>query len=160
LQSLVTHPNFKELDSNIEYHLTGDVGLIFLNGSIPRPARNESWIATHTTNPGFVLLPNPKQKWDLFDGFSFFSVGVGWGLTENFTDSAALGSGDPEPQRLDTQRIVFQNPYAPEFCKAQSPKFYGITEMPDDAMCIAWAGGFDALFAGASNKTVVSQLCK
>lgn len=90
------------MDEFGEFHITGDIALLFLNEPILEPARPESWIASHSSNPGYALLPNPNQKWDRFN-FAFFGVTIGWGITENATRTYNQ-AGDPEPQRLDAER--------------------------------------------------------
>jgi hypothetical protein len=85
-----------------EFHITGDVALIFLNEPINQPVRPDSYIASSTSNPGYALLPNPDQNWDR-SNFAFFAVTIGWGLTENATTTYNQ-PGDPQPQRLDEER--------------------------------------------------------
>jgi len=84
------------------------------------PGRPESWLASTTSNPGYALLPNPNQKWDRFN-FSFLTIAIGWGLTENATRTFNQG-GDPEPQPLDAERknfpshqLFLQNSHIPFF---------------------------------------------
>lgn len=140
---------------NGEFHITGDIGLMFLEQPINQPARNGSWIVQRTSNPGFALLPNPNQKWDS-KNFNFFAVAVGWGLTENATEDQS--SSNPEPQRLDKERIALQVPMDPETCR-QTPIFSGTSQQPNDTYCAAWFGGFDALFS-EKNSSIPQLVCR
>jgi hypothetical protein len=139
-----------------EFHMTGDVALLFLNESILQPARPEAWVAAHTSNPGYALLPNPDQKWDRFN-FAFFGVTIGWGLTENATRTYGQ-PGEPEPQRLDKERITFQVAMSPQECRG-TPLFFGTKNQQNDTFCGAWFGGFEKLFGGDGDG-IVSTICR
>lgn len=101
VQSVVTNPSYQQITSSDgEFHITGDVALIFLETPITQPGRPSSYLATHTSNPGFALLPNPEQRWDIYN-YGFITTVTGWGLTENSTSSFA-----PEAvQQADTSRL-------------------------------------------------------
>jgi hypothetical protein len=156
LQEIAVNPTYLQLFRNNEFHITGDVALLFLSQPIDQPARPESWIATSTSNPGYALLPNPSQNWDR-SNFGFFSVAIGWGITENATADDALSSTNPQPQRLEEQRITFQVAMSPEECTA--PLFFGMEEQPLDTLCGAWFGGFDYII-GRKNNNVTATICK
>ena len=140
-----------------EFHITGDVALLFLNEPILQPARPQSFIASSTSNPGYALLPNPDQNWDRFS-FAFFGVTIGWGLTENATRTYNQ-TGDPEPQRLDEERITFQVAMTPEECRSKE-NFFGMKNQPNDTYCGAWFGGFENLFGGGGSGKAVSTICR
>ncbi|KAL4534961.1 hypothetical protein Ndes2526A_g05819 [Nannochloris sp. 'desiccata'] len=150
------YPSYNQLKELGEFHITGDVALLFLNEPILAPAQPESYIASSTSNPGYALLPNPNQNWDRFS-FAFFGVTIGWGLTENATRTYNQ-PGDPEPQRLDVERITFQVAMTPEECRSQ-PLFYGTKNQPEDTFCGAWFGGFENLFGSGGDK-IVSTICR
>lgn len=156
------NPNYTQLFDGGEFHITGDVAMIILNDTIPQPAHPSSWLYTHTSNPGFALLPNPYQLWDESD-FTFFAMALGWGLDENFTAPIAptpgAGGGDPEPQRLDNERVIYQMLSTNTGQCNNTDLFYGMTRQPNDTFCGAWTGGFQAMFT-SSNVTVQSTTCK
>ena len=100
IKEMIVHPLYKQVAED-EFSITGDVGMIFLDGAVPQPANTTSWVATNTSNPGFALLPNPKQKWD-GRNFKFVYAVLGWGIDENATDAATAPGQDPEASRLNT----------------------------------------------------------
>lgn len=158
------HPEFKPYNVGGEYHITHDVALLQLKQPYPQPGRNESFLVRETSNPGFVLLPNPNQEWT-GGGYEFFFIVAGWGLNENAT------SLDPiQPQRLNELRYTFGVAEKAENCrKGAMPgeqlsfmtgnTFYGTLNQPNDTFCGGWFGGYAQLFSG-NNENIQSTICQ
>jgi hypothetical protein len=163
----IIHENYEQLQYDDEFHITNDVALLLLDQPISQPARVGSYLADQTTNPGFVLLPNPLQYWDnWFYPFSVFLAG--WGLDENATaavtdDKTGGGLKDPEPGRLSQLRYTVGAAQAADFCRVNAInsvhnatdvfkgeekttylgdiKYYQTVHQPDDTYCVAWTRG-------------------
>ena len=86
IKDIVIHPEFNEFTSDGEFHIESDVALMQLKEPIKQPGRDNSYLVTETSNPGFVLLPDPTQYWDN-DHYEFFFLIPGWGFTENATST-------------------------------------------------------------------------
>ena len=164
IKDIIMHPEFKSYNVAGEYHITHDVGLLQLEEPFPQPGRDESFLVRETSNPGFVLLPNPNQEWT-GRGYELFFIVAGWGLNEN-----ATGSDPMQPQRLNNLRYTFGVAEKAENCrKGAMPgdklsfmtgkTFYGTLNQPNDTFCGGWFGGYAQLFSG-NNESIQSTICQ
>lgn len=99
VEDVIVHPDFNESTIDGEFHIESDVALMQLKEPLKQPGRDNSYLVDETSNPGFVLLPDPDQHWDN-DHYEFFFLIPGWGFTENATSS------DTDNTRLNDLRYV------------------------------------------------------
>lgn len=179
VKEFIIHENYTQLSYPNEFHITNDMALLQLDQPFKQPARDGSDAVNATSNPGFALLPNPLQYWDVWH-YNFFFLVAGWGFNDNYT-SIEPASGDPQPERLYDLRYTMGSMRDPEFCRANAAsaivdyvdayeaedqlkfasevKYVGTVNQPLDTYCGSLQGGVTELVK-TGNETLVSATCK